>query len=68
MKCLLAIAALCLLPPHKIEEKKTVVVHDHCLIYEKIIASRKDTPGTLKQVLRENTKYRRICPETGAAR
>lgn len=59
MKCFLAIATLCLLPPHKIE--RPIVVHDYCEIYEKIIASRKDTPGTLKQVLRENTKRRRIC-------
>lgn len=61
MECLLSIAMFCLLPPHKLEKPKQIVVHDHCFVYETIQPSKRDTPETLKQVLRENTKHRRIC-------
>lgn len=61
MQCVLAILSLCLLPPHKIEKPEPVVINGAC-IYEPIKASRRDTPETLRQVLRENTKHRRICP------
>ncbi len=61
MKCVLAIVGLCLLPPGKIEKPKPVVVHDHCLIYEVIRGSRRDTPETLRQIDRENSKTRAVC-------
>lgn len=38
-----------------------VVVSDYCAIVEPIKASRKDTDGTLRQILRENSKYREFC-------
>jgi hypothetical protein len=63
MKCVLAILGLCLLPPGKVEKPKPVVVHDHCEIYETIRGSRRDTPGTLRQIDRENSKSRAICGE-----
>jgi hypothetical protein len=38
-----------------------VVVDSYCQSYEEIKASRKDTAGTLRQVLRENNKHRSVC-------
>lgn len=38
-----------------------VVVDSYCQSYSIIRPSRKDTPDTLKQVLRENNKYRSVC-------
>lgn len=40
-----------------------IVVSDYCSSYERITASRKDTTGTLRQVLRENSKYEAACPK-----
>lgn len=40
---------------------KQGVVSDYCAITVPIKASRKDTDGTLRQVLRENAKYRDLC-------
>lgn len=36
----------------------------YCTTYELIRPSRSDSEGTLRQVLRENEKWRRICQET----
>lgn len=41
---------------------RPIVISDYCSSYERISASRKDTTGTLRQVLRENSKYEAACP------
>lgn len=66
MKCVISILALCLLPPGKMKPEMPMIVNDYCEVSETIIASRRDTAETLRQVLRENTKRRRMgCKNPG---
>lgn len=37
------------------------VISDYCGSYQTIRPSRKDTPDTLRQVARENAKWRSVC-------
>jgi hypothetical protein len=44
-----------------------IVISDYCASYRIIRPSRQDTPETLRQVARENTKWRAVCSSPGAA-
>lgn len=39
----------------------------YCEIAQKVRWSKNDTPETIKQVVRENAKFDRVCASSGAA-
>jgi hypothetical protein len=55
LACLSTLLALCGC------QTTTAVLSDYCTSYQRIVASRKDTPETLRQVARENAKWRSVC-------
>ncbi len=44
------------------QPEKPIVVSDLCATAKIIVASRRDTPETLRQVRTANAKIRRLCP------